>query len=106
MITVRANEHEEYDKPGLVVEEEAIPIEPALGDALLCIAASFQSSAMKTGTLVERLQKCCKRRPKLLFNAWQALQSGDRANFGKMTADDDRPLTAVAVLESSLAALA
>lgn len=64
-----------------------------------------------------RLAKCRKQRPKLIFKAWQALRSGDRekfsatlsdstANFAKTTAEDDRPLTAVAVQESIFAALA
>lgn len=103
--------------PKLVVEMVAIPTEPALGDVLLCIAASFQSKPMATAPLVERLKKCRKQRPKLLFKAWQALEDGDRAkfvsaladstaNFGKTTAEDDVPLTAVAVQESILAALA
>lgn len=72
---------------------------------------------MGTAPLVERLQKCRKQRPKLLFKAWEALQGADRpkfhsaladstANFAKTTADDDRPRTAVAVQESILAALA
>lgn len=103
--------------PNLVVEETAIPIERALGDVVLSVAASFQSRAMDTTTLVERLQKCRKQRPKLLYRAWQALESGKRqafvaaitdstVNFAKTTAEDDVPLTAIALQESILVALA
>lgn len=95
----------------------SVEIEPAAGDVLLCIAASFQSSPMETAPLAERLQKCRKRRPKLLYKAWQALNGNDRplfvsaladstANFAKTTAYDARPLTAIALQESILAALA
>lgn len=104
--------------PALSVERMALPhTEAALGDVLLCVAASFQSSAMDTAPILERLQKCRKQRPKLLFKAWQALESGDRtkfasaladatANFAKTTADDDSHHTAVALQESILAAIA
>lgn len=101
----------------LAVETVAIPIEPALGDVLLCVAAPFRSQPMDTAPLQERLQKCRKQRPKLLLKAWQALETGDRprfaaaladstANFAKTTADDDRPSTAIALQESILAAVA
>ncbi len=101
----------------LAVETVAIPIEPALGDVLLCMGAQFQSKPMDTAPPKDRLLKCRKQRPKLLFKAWQALESGDRAkftaaladstaNFAKTTADDDRPSTAIALQESILAALA
>lgn len=84
---------------------------------MLCIAASFQSREMDTAPLVERLQKCSKQRPKLLYRAWQALESGERqafakaiidsaVNFAKTTAEDDVPLTAIALQESILVALA
>lgn len=104
--------------PGLTVEKMAVPrIEAALGGVLLCIAASFQSSPMNTAPLEQRLKKSRNERLKLLFNAWQALQSGDRAkfaaaladstaNFAKTATGDDRPLTAIALLESILAGLA
>ncbi|HUY91861.1 MAG TPA: hypothetical protein VMV10_24180 [Pirellulales bacterium] len=104
--------------PKLVVEDLALPhTEAAIGDLLLCIAASFQSSPMDTAPLEARLQKSRKRRPKLLYKAWQALQSGDSAkfsaalaestaNFAETTAKDDHPLTAIALQESILAALA
>jgi len=92
-------------------------IEPEHADVLLCIAASFQSSPMETAPLGQRAQQSRKRRPKLLFKAWQALESGDRAkfvsaladstaNFAKTTAADNTPLMAVALEESNLAALA
>lgn len=115
------NEREQFSDflhPALTVEKMALPhTEAALGDVLLCVAASFQSSPMPIGPLEQRLQKCRKQRPKLLFKAWQMLQSGDRAkfaanlsdstaNFAKTTAEDDHPLTAVALPESILAALA
>ena len=51
----------------------AIPIELALGDVLLCMAASFQSSPMDTAPLQKRLKSSRKPRPKLLFKAWQSL---------------------------------
>ncbi|HEX7446064.1 MAG TPA: hypothetical protein VF306_00890 [Pirellulales bacterium] len=103
--------------PNLAVETVAIPIEPALGDVLLCIAAPLQSKPMDIAPIKERLQKSRKQRPKLLLKTWQALQSGDRAkfasgladstaNFAKTTADDDRPSTAIALEESILLALA
>lgn len=107
----------DYLRPKLAVETVAIPIEPALGDVLLCIGASLQSKPMDTVPLKERLHKSRKQRPKLLLKAWQALESGDEtnfataltestANFAKTTADDDRPSTAIALQESILAALA
>ena len=91
--------------------------DPALGDVLLCIASSLQSSPMDSAAIEERLQKSRKKRPKLLFSAFKALESKDcakfvstlaesTANFAKTTAEDDLPLTAVAVLESILAGLA
>lgn len=94
-----------------------VEIEPALADVLLCIAATFQSSPMDIAPLVERLPKCRKRRPKLLYKAWLALKNDDRptfasaladstANFAKTTAEDTDPLTAIALQESILAALA
>lgn len=103
--------------PNLVVEGMAIPIEPALGDVLLCVAASFQSTPMDTAPLEERLQKSRKKHPKLLFKAWRALQSDDpsafassiadsTANFAKTTAEDNLPLNAIALLESILVGLA
>jgi hypothetical protein len=102
---------------GLVVEETAIPIEPTLGDFLLCLASSFQTSPMDVGDVEERLRSSRKKRPKLLLNAWDALNGDDRqkfvsaieastANFAKTTAEDDLPIGAIAVLESILVALA
>jgi hypothetical protein len=107
----------DYLHPKLVVETVAIPIEPVLGDVLLCIAAPLQTKPMDSAPLQERLQKSRKKRPKLLFKAWQALETGDRAkfasaladsmaNFTKTTAAADRPSTAIALEESILAALA
>jgi hypothetical protein len=104
--------------PALTVEQLALPhTEAALGDVLLCIAASFQSSSMPVAPLEERLQKSRKKRPKLLFKAWQALNSNERAkfvsaiadstaNFAKTVAEDFVPLNAVALQESILLALA
>jgi hypothetical protein len=103
--------------PRLLVEEWAIPIEPALGDLALCLAASFQTSPMDVAAVEERLRSSRKKRPKLLLNAWNALNSDDRqqffsaieastANFAKTTAEDDLPIGAVAVLESVLVGLA
>ncbi len=123
MATLAGRTHERTQLSGflhaaLMVEWGAPPgTEPALGDVLLCIAASFQPSPMDTAPLAERLQKCRKRRPKLLYKAWQALNSNDRplfasaladstANFAKTTAYDADPLTAIALQESILAALA
>ena len=100
------------------IEASAAPhTEAALGGILLCIAKLFQSSAMDTAAIEERLTQSRKKRPKLLFKAWQALQGGDReefasaladstANFAKTTADDTLPLNAVAVPESILAGIA
>ncbi|HUY88840.1 MAG TPA: hypothetical protein VMV10_08915 [Pirellulales bacterium] len=108
----------DYLHSGLAVEKMALKhSEAAIGVALLCIAASFQSSPMDTAPLLKRLQKSRKKRPKLLFEAWQALRNGSQtkftaalvdstANFAKTTAGDDRPLSAIALQESILAGLA
>ena len=115
--TKERTELSDYLHGNLVVEGMAIPTEPALGDVLLCIAASFQSTPMDTAPLEERLQKSRKKRPKLLFKALKALQSDDpsafvssiadsTANFAKTTAEDDLPLNAIALLESILVGLA
>lgn len=101
----------------LTVEARAIPIEPALGDVLLCIAKSFQSSPMDTAAIEERLGQSRKKRPKALFKTWHALQGNDKekfvsaiadstANFAKTEADDSLPLNAVAVPESILVGIA
>lgn len=108
----------DYLHSGLTVEKMPLKhSEAALGGALLCIAASFQSSPMDTVPLLKQMQKSRKRRPKLLIEAWQALRDGNQtkftaalvdstANFAKTTADDNRPVTAIALQESILAGLA
>lgn len=102
----------------LVIEAAAAPDnDAALGDLLLCLASSFQSSPMDTSALQERIERSRKKRPKLLLSAWKALENNDKgkfasaladstANFAKTSAEDHIPLTAVAYLESSLASLA
>lgn len=78
--------------------------------------SAFQSSPMDTTALLKRLRKSRRARSRLLFESWQALESGDRAkfiaaltestsNFAKKAADD-RPRAAIALPESNLAALA
>lgn len=107
----------DYLHPTLTVEKTTVSrADAALGDLLLSIAASFQSSPMDTVPLLKRLRKSRRARPKLLFEAWQALESGDRAKFiaalaaststFAKTAADDRPRAAIALPESILAALA
>lgn len=116
-LTQERRQLSEFLQPKLVVETVAIPIEAALGDVLLCVAGSLQSSPMDTAPIAARLQKCRKQRPKLLFKAWRALEAGDRAtfastladstaNYAKTTADDHRMDRAIALLESILATLA
>ncbi len=88
-----------------------------IGVALLCIAASPQTSNVHIRQLIKRLQKSRQRRPQLLLEAWQALQNENQSKFtaaladstaifATTTAGDDRPLTAVALPESILAGLA
>lgn len=106
-----------YLHSALIVEKTAVPrTDAALGDLLLCIAASFQSSPMDTAPLLNRLRKSRKTRLHSLREAWQALENGDRGKFTAAlaeataafakTAANDRPRAAVALQESILAGLA
>lgn len=98
------------------VEETAVPIEPALGDIALLIASSYQNAKVSSNSTIARLKKSRKRRPKLLLQAWTAILEDDPesfqsaiedsiGNFAATTAEDDTPITAIALLESILVSI-
>ncbi|TWT32081.1 hypothetical protein [Blastopirellula retiformator] len=119
-----SNQHEvrtqfaDYLVPQLQVEPMAIPEEPLHGDLLLVIASSMRSEPMNVTQQLTQLGNSRKKRPKLLLQAFHALQNDDQAKFTQsIIASTDRfvnssacennvLLDATAKLESVLVGLA